>query len=249
MKISVYFTPLGLTPNEVAGRPVLVLDLLRATTTIVAALAHGAKEVIPVVAADEAIRLAQNLERNQVLLVGERKGVRIEGFALGNSPREMTREVVEGKTLVMSTTNGTPALVAAETGGTVMVGAVTNFSAAARGATAAFEETGELVILCAGREKQFALEDAYAAGRFTQAVIPTGRRREVELNDAALASLELVRRYGDKWKNAVRASAAAKGLAALGFKEDVTAATEVDQYDVLPLLSDKHVSLDRKGEA
>lgn len=244
MRISVFFTPLGVTPQDVAGRPVLVVDILRATTTIVAALGHGARDVIPVIAADEAIRIAQNLEREQVLLAGERKAVRIEGFALGNSPREMTPEAVQGKTIVMSTTNGTPALVAAEAGAPVLVGAATNYAAVADRARAAFEQTGELVILCAGKEKRFALEDAYGAGRFAQAVMPEGKRRSIALNDAAVASLELVRRYGDKWKNAVRASAAARDLAGKGFRDDVTAATQVDAHAIVPVFRDRHVTLE-----
>jgi 2-phosphosulfolactate phosphatase len=247
MRIQVFFTPLGVTPQDVAGRPVLVIDVLRATTTIVAALASGAKTVVPVVAADDAIRIAQNLERDGVLLAGERKAVRIEGFALGNSPGEMTREAVDGKMIVMSTTNGTPALVAAEAGNPVLVAAATNFSAVVTRARAAFEETGELVILCAGKEKRFALEDAYAAGRFALAAMPAGQRRKVALDDGALAALELARRYGDKWKNAVRASTAAKELARLGFRADVAAATEVDRHAVVPVLRDKQVTLATQG--
>ena len=247
MRISVFFTPLGVTPQDVAGRPVVVIDVLRATTTIVAALANGARAVVPVVAADDAIRIAQNLEKNHVLLAGERKAVRIEGFALGNSPREMTRDVVDGKTIVMSTTNGTPALVAAEAGSPVIVTAATNFAAAAARARRAFEETGELVILCAGKEKRFAMEDAYAAGRIALAVIPTGQRRKVDLDDGGVAALELARRYGDKWNVAVRASAHATELAKLGFRADVQAAIEVDIHDVVPVLKDKQVTLGPQG--
>lgn len=241
MKISVYFTPLGVTPADMAGRPVLVVDILRATTTIVAALANGAKAVVPAVAADEAIRIAQNLERNSVLLAGERRGERISGFDLGNSPSEMTAERVRGKTIVMSTTNGTPAIAAAEDGQPVIIGAATNFSAAAAAAAEQVAEAGELAILCAGRERMFALEDAYAAGRFARAVIPAGRRRTGELNDAALASLEIVRRYGEKWKRAVAASAAAHHLGQIGCKADVATATEVDCYDVVPVYSGRQV--------
>src|SRR3989442_1358143 len=112
MRIDVYFTPLGLNAGDVSGRGVVVIDALRATTSVVTALANGAKEVIPAATSEEAVRLASNLEKDGVLLAGERKSVKIEGFALGNSPREMTPEVVAGKTIVLATTNGTPALVA-----------------------------------------------------------------------------------------------------------------------------------------
>jgi 2-phosphosulfolactate phosphatase len=247
MKLTVYFTPLGVTPNSITGKPVLVVDVLRTTTTIVSALANGAKAVLPAATADEALRLAANLERDTVLLAGERGMDCIEGFALGNSPGEMVEEAVRGKTIVMATTNGTGALVTAEPGRPVLVGAVTNFTAAAERAKEAFAEHGEIVILCSGRERAFALEDAYVAGRFTQALVPSKVRRKAEFNDAALAALELTRRFGDKWKTAVTASAAAKALKGAGYKADVAAATEVDTQTIVPEYSGRLVTLPHGG--
>jgi 2-phosphosulfolactate phosphatase len=243
MNINVYFTPFGLTSADIAGKPVIVVDILRATTTIIAALANGARAVIPAAASDEAARIAQNLERGQVLLAGERRGDPISGFDLGNSPCEMTADAVAGKTLVMSTTNGTPAIQAAEAGAPVLIGAATNFSAVVARAQALVEEDGEISILCAGRERGFALEDAYAAGRFAHALIPPGERRRIELNDAAVAALELIKRYGDRWKRAVSASAAARDLGTKGYKGDVVAATEVDRYDLVPVYVERQVIL------
>ena len=243
MRLSVYFMPAGVQGADIAGRPVIVVDLPRATSTIVAALASGARAVVPAVATDEAIRIAQNLERDGVLLAGERGGERISGFALGNSPGEMTPEAVGGKIVVMSTTNGTPAIRAAEGGAPVLIGAATNFAATVTRARALLGDDGELAILCAGRERGFALEDAYAAGRFAQALIPVGARRRVALNDAAIAALELIKRYGDKWKRAVAASTAARELIAKGFKEDVVAVTECDRYDVVPVYADRQITV------
>jgi 2-phosphosulfolactate phosphatase len=243
MKLTVYFTPLGVTPNAIAGRPVLVVDVLRTTTTMVAALAHGAKAILPASTAEEGLRLAANLERDAVLLAGERGMDPVEGFALGNSPAEMSNGAVGGKTIVMATTNGTAAVVAADTGRPVLIGAVTNFTAAVERAKAAFQEAGEITILCSGRERMFALEDAYVAGRFAQALIPSRERRKAEFNDAALAALELTRRYGDKWKNAISSSAAAKSLKAAGYKADVAAATEVDTQTIVPEYSGRLVTL------
>src|SRR4029077_1640171 len=119
----------------------------------------------------------------------ERKSVKIEGFALGNSPREMTAAAVGGKTIVLATTNGTPALVAAQGGDPVLVGAPVNFKALAKQARAAVEGRGALGIVCAGRDRQFAIEDAYTAGRLIKAV----KRgiRKLALNDAARAAVAL----------------------------------------------------------
>ncbi len=243
MKLSVYFTPLGITNQAIAGKPTVVIDVLRATSSIVAAMSNGARAVVPAANADEALRVAKNLESDDVLLAGERGGHRIEGFALGNSPLEMTADVVKGKTLVMATTNGTGALVAAEPGRPVLVAAITNFSALVERARQAADEHGELTVLCAGRERMFALEDAYVAGRVVQAMLPDGKRKHVDLSDAAIAALELVRRYGDRWRRAIRASAHAHMLKSIGYKEDVEAVTEVDLFDIVPEYSERLIKV------
>ncbi len=243
MKLSIYFTPLGVTDQAIAGRPVVVIDVLRTTTSMVAALANGARAILPAASTEEALRLAQNLERDDILLVGERGSNRVEGFALGNSPLEMTAEAVSGKTLVMATTNGTPALVAAEGGDPVLIAAVTNFSAVAARARKEFDRCGELSMLCSGREGMFALEDAYCAGRIAQLLVPGRDRRGAELNDGAIAALQLVRRYGEKWKRGVGASAAARNLKKLGFKDDLSLATGADTHDIVPIYSNRHVTV------
>jgi 2-phosphosulfolactate phosphatase len=245
MKLSVYFTPLGLTPAAVSGKPVVVLDILRATTTIVAALANGAKAVLPTASSDEALTVAQNIERKDRLLAGERRCLRIPGFDLGNSPLEMTAEAVGGKTIVLSTTNGTPALVAAESGRPVIVGAVTNFSAAVKLARESAEQTDELVIICSGKEKFFALEDAYVAGRFVQAALAGKSRAKNahQLNDGAVAAVDLVRQYGPDWKKPILATAAARDLLAVKFKADVLAASQPDTYDIVPVYKDRRITL------
>ena len=114
MKLDVAFTPTGLASAEVQGRTVFVIDILRATTTMCAALHHGAKAIIPVASPEEALRLAQTLGSADVLLAGERNAIRTPGFHLGNSPLEMTEAAVRGKTLVVTTTNGTHTLLAVQ---------------------------------------------------------------------------------------------------------------------------------------
>src|SRR5712672_3278367 len=168
MKIDVYHTPLGLNAGDLTGRAVVVIDVLRATSTIVTALAAGAKAIVPAASSEEVVRVTANLEKNGIVLAGERRLQKIEGFNLGNSPREMTKEAVGGKTLFLATTNGTPALLAAQ-GGDPVVAAALNFSAVADRAHKLFMDRGDVVIICAGRDKQFALEDAYTAGRLIKA--------------------------------------------------------------------------------
>jgi len=239
MKIDVHFTPAGVGAGDLAGRGVVVIDVLRATTTIVTALANGAKAVIPAATSEEAVRLASNLEKDGVVLAGERRSLKIEGFALGNSPREMTAAAVAGKTIVLATTNGTPALVATQGGDPVLVGAATNIKALAERARAILEQRGNLVIVCGGRDKQFALEDAYAAGRLIK-VIRKGIRK-LALNDAGLATVALLEHFAG-WEDALEGSEAAQQLADAGLGDDVAFAARPDRFGVVPVYADRRIT-------
>jgi len=242
MKFDVVFSPLGLTPGEVQGRTVFVIDILRAGTVMCAALAHGARAVLPVADTEEALRLSQTLDRDDVLLAGERNCVRIPGFALGNSPIEMTEAAVRGKTLILTTTNGTRALLATQGAQSVFVACAANLTLAGARARAAWEGDHDLLVLCAGREQRFALDDAYCAGRLIAAAIG-GKRRVRGLNDSAAACLDLVRRYGDRWERPLASSQSGQDLIALGLRDDVRDSGRADAYPVLPAFQERRVTI------
>ncbi len=241
MKLDVVFSPLGLLPGQAAGRTIFVIDILRASTVICAALHHGARAILPASTTEEALRLSQTIGAPDVLLCGERGGLPIEGFALGNSPLEMTPDAVRGRTLVMTTTNGTPALLATQGAASVHLAAAVNLSTAAARARDALDARGELLILCAGRQRSFALDDAYAAGRLLAAVFGNNRTRK-GMNDAALASLDLVRRYGGDWERPLRASRGGADLMGVGFDADIVDAARQDAYPVLPVYHERRVT-------
>ena len=242
MKLDVVFTPAGLTSQEVQGRTVFVIDILRATTTMCAALHHGARALVPVATTEEALRLAQTLGSDDVLLAGERRAVRIPGFHLGNSPLEMRETVVRGKTLVITTSNGTQALLACQAAAAVYPACAGNHMLAAEKAREALDAGGRPLIVCAGRGGGFSLDDAYAAGRLVAAVLGSPRPR-AGLNDAAIAALDLVRRYGEDWERPLRRSRAGRELLRLGFGDDIAAASRMDAYPVLPHFQERRVSL------
>ncbi len=244
MKLDVAFTPAALTPAEVQGRTVFVIDILRATTTMCAALSHGAKAIIPVASTEEALRLAQTIGSVDVLLAGERNCVRIPGFQLGNSPREMSESAVRGKTLIVTTTNGTKALLACQGAAAVYTAAAANLGAAAERAREAIEKDGGLLIVCGGREGAFSLDDAYCAGRLAEAALGS-RKPHRGMNDAAIASLDLVRRYGHRWERPLSYSRAGRELIRLGFREDVLASARLDAYPVLAHFHERRVTLAR----
>ncbi|HWA58716.1 MAG TPA: 2-phosphosulfolactate phosphatase [Gemmatimonadales bacterium] len=242
MKLDVVFAAAGLTPGEVQGRTVFVIDILRAATSMCAALAHGARAVVPVASTEEALRLATTLGASETVLAGERNALPIPGFAVGNSPREMTPEVVRGKTVIMTTSNGTGALLAVASSPQVYVACAANFSVVSARAHETWTRGEDLLIVCAGREQRFALDDAYCAGRLVEAATGGGRGRK-GLNDAAIATLDLVRRYGRTWERPLAASRAGRELVELGFKEDLADAARVDAYPVLAQFHNRRVSI------
>jgi 2-phosphosulfolactate phosphatase len=242
MTLDVLFSPGGLTPAEVQGRTVFVIDILRATSAMCAALAHGARALIPVASTEEALRLAHTIGSTDVLLAGEKDCVRIPGFQLGNSPLEMSEAAVRGKTLVVTTTNGTRALLACQGAEAVFAACAANLTVAAERAREALEHDGHVLIVCAGRGGAFSLDDAYCAGRLVEATLG-GRRPRRGLNDAAIASLDLVRRYGERWERPLTYSRAGRELIRLGFRDDVLDAARLDAYPVLPHFHERRVTL------
>jgi 2-phosphosulfolactate phosphatase len=242
MRIDVFFTPGGLNAGEVQGRAVFVIDILRATTTICAALNHGAKAIIPVPSTEEALRLAQTIGSTDVLLAGEKNCMRIPGFQLGNSPLEMTESAVRGKTIITTTSNGTKALLACQGAGSVFPVAAVNLTAAAEKAREALETDSHILILCAGRDGTFSLDDAYCTGRLISAVLGDRKPRR-GLNDAGIACLDLVRRYGLHWERPLAYSRAGRELIKLGFRGDLRDAARLDAYPVLPHFHERRVTL------
>lgn len=244
MRLDVFFTPAELASVELPDR-VVVVDVLRATSTIVEALASGARAVFPVGTADDAARIAQNVGRDSVLLCGERKGLPIEGFDLGNAPAEFTADRVDGLSLVMTTSNGTRAFMAVaerwagksdrEDDG-ILAGAFLNLSAVAE----TLAETGEpAAVVCAGREGEFGLDDALCAGALVRALEEVGV--PLETNDGAAAARTLVGRR-QHMASALADTAAGRYLAEIDRAEDVGFCAEIDRTDLVPRFQDRKIT-------
>jgi 2-phosphosulfolactate phosphatase len=219
--------------DAVRGAHVAVVDVLRATTTIATALAHGAAGVIPVAEPGDAIALANRLGRDRVLLCGERHSVRIEGFDLDNSPASFTPEAVTGKTLLITTTNGTRALRAVATAASVRTAALVNRAAVA---AALAREEGDIVVLCAGDANGFALEDAIGAGALVDALLQ--QIPDAELRDGARAAALLYRSVAGRLADAIASADHAQVLADKGFTPDIGHCAELDVLDAVPTLRD-----------
>jgi len=159
VKIDVLFGVQNLTPQDVQGRVVAMIDVLRASSTIAVALANGARAIIPLESSEDVVTRSKQFERAGVLLAGERRMLRMDGFDLGNSPVEHSRAVVEGKTVLLTTTNGTRALLAVQGARDVVVASYVNLTADCAMLRAALRGGSDVTIVCAGQGRQFALED------------------------------------------------------------------------------------------
>jgi len=240
VRLDVFFGAHFITPADIQGRVLLLLDVLRASTTVAVALANGARAVIPFESSDEVIARAKQFERSDVLVAGERKMHTIPGFDLGNSPREYTAETVEGKTVLLTTTNGTVALAGLQGARDVLVASYVNYSAVSAMLRAAARGAADVTIVCAGRDRQFALEDAACAGRYTRGV--TKRLANVRLNDAAQACCLIDKRYGDRLDQLFEDSEHGRALAEAGFSDDLAVCAAVDSHPVIPIYQDRQIT-------
>jgi 2-phosphosulfolactate phosphatase len=240
MRVDVVFGGAGFTSADVAGRLVAVIDVLRASSSIAAALANGARAVVPLDSSGDAVERAKAFERSDVRLAGERKMLPIPGFDFGNSPAEFTREAVEGKTVIMTTTNGTAAIMSAQGARDVVIASYVNYTPVLAMLRAALRGGTDITLVCAGRERQFALEDAGCAGRFVYSV--SRRVSGVELSDAAQACVLIDRKYGDRVLELFDASEHGRALRNAGFGDDLMACAAVDSYPVIPLYQDRQIT-------
>ena len=252
MRLDVYFTTTEADAAVVQEATVVVIDVVRATTSMVEALAQGARAVFPTSSTEDAVKLAASLGREDTLLCGERKGVKIEGFDLGNSPLEFTADVVDDKRLVWTTTNGTAALAAVREAPQVLVGAFTNLSAVA----AVLRGEERVVLQCAGRANRFAMEDALCAGHLLRLLVGGGPDAQFvekilgpdvtapapDLNDAARASLALAQAV-EPTEAFLATTAAGQNLADIGQAGDLALCARVDRHAVVPHLADQALTL------
>jgi 2-phosphosulfolactate phosphatase len=240
MKVDVFLSPGELTQGEVVGRVVAVIDVLRASTTIATALANGAKTVVPVESAEVAMTRGRQFERSEVRLAGEQKMIPIPGFDLGNSPGSFSAEAVRGRTVLLTTTNGTRALMGLSGARDVVVAAYVNLGAVTAMLRVAARADNDISIVCAGNEGHFSLEDAACAGRYVRYVTQHGRTQTH--NDAACACELIDNKYGDNIAKIFRDSSHGQALAEAGFGEDLIACAAVDSHPVVPIYQERQIT-------
>ena len=221
----------------------VVVDVLRATTNMVIALDHGAREILPAATLQEARRLHDSIDHGK-LLAGERSGQRVPGFDIGNAPSEFSPRNVHGKTIVMATTNGTRALHHCADSLSVTIGALRNAQALARFqlknlAARSDEAPDPLVIVCAGTDERYSQDDMIGAGSILDAMIALNG--SIEIDDAGLTAIDLYRHHADDLAAALARTTHGKRLDAIGFGEDLQVAAEDSTSSMVPVMQNGKV--------
>jgi len=230
MKINVLFSPLNADELYFTNKTTVVIDVLRATSVITQAMKNKAKEIIPVATVEFAVKVSGGMFGGQTLLGGERNTKKIEGFALGNSPFEYVKKIVEGKSIVFYTTNGTKAIVRAKFSENLIICSFLNISAVAK----YLVKLGNSVeILCSGRNNLFSLEDSVCAGRLVKEI--SALKNDLVLNDSTQAAMSLDDKFGSDLVSMMKSCEHGKILLDNGFEKDIEFCAKINSTDIIPV--------------
>lgn len=232
MQIEVLFTPKRIHEDHIKDSTVVVIDVVRATTCMAEAIASGARVIFPVDTAEKAKQIGSTLDREGTLLCGERGGLKIEGFDLGNSPAEFTPEAVADKQLIMTTTNGTRALLSVDAAKRILAGSFLNLGAVVNEVL----NDEKVVMVCAGKEGRFSLDDALCAGHIVKRLERLAEGG-LALNDAATAASVLAATF-EPTTELLATTAAGKQLIGVGLSSDLELCAQVDKHVIIPAMSD-----------
>ena len=238
MDAEVFLTHSNLSDDDVQGRTVIVIDVLRACSTIVTALERGARAVLPVLDMAQAGKLAANLDPDVYRLGGERNGEKIEVYHLGNSPPDYTREQVDGRDVILNTTNGTRALRQAQKASTLIAACFLN---AGRVADFVRRTSESVTIVCAGQRNRLSLEDTLCAGLLLDRIWQGEEPRPV--TDSAHTAYTVYNTDRNNLDSALRGANHAEWLAAQGYEADLDYCFRTDALPVLPYYTDNRLRL------
>ena len=238
MKVNVFLSPVSVDELYFTGKTTVVIDVLRASTTIVNALQNGAKEVIPVATVEFAVKVSGGMFGGLTLLGGARNTKKVEGFALGNSPSEYTPETIGGKTIVFYATNGTKAVTRAKFSENLFICSYNNISAVAA-TLVGLDKDVEL--LCAGKNNAFSLEDSCCAGKLVAEIL--NLKEDAELTDSARAAQALHKSFGKSIFKMLKESEHGKLLIENGFEADIKFCSKPNSTDAVPYFTGNTLKL------
>ena len=232
MKLDVLFSPVQADELFFTGKTTVVIDVLRASTTIITALSNGAKEVVPVGTIEFAVKVSGGIFGGQTLLGGERNTKKIEGFAMGNSPSEYTEEIVSGKTIVFYSTNGSRAIVKAKYSSNLFICSFNNLNALAKH----LKKLGEdVIILCSGNNNFFSLEDSVCAGMLINEF--NNENKKVDLTDSSISAMILYKSFGKNILKMLSETDHGRLLIQNNYNDDLKACADLNNTEVIPFYS------------
>lgn len=229
----VFITGRSFQEDEVKGNIVVVIDVLRASSTMTVALHQGAKGIIAVPDMGAASMMAAKLDPRSFLLCGERDGRKIEGYHLGNSPREYIEAggKLKNKTLIFNSTNGAPTLARCAAAQEVLIGCFLNAAAVLRYLKT--RPADQIIFVCSGWKSRLSLEDTLCAGYLLNSLLEG--RRPANAPDGAQVALALYDRYQNDIPTAISESNHAERLRKLGAAADLPYCALLNETDLLPI--------------
>jgi len=233
MKIDVALLPGELESMSLHGSVVVVVDVLRASTTMITALKNGVREIVPFAAPEQAVSESEKEPRGSYLLCGERGGKKLPGFDLGNSPFEYKREIVSDKRLFFTTTNGTQLFRLAERSVHNVVCGFINIDAVAE---KLIQWERDVIIACAGNNLRLSLEDCLCAGMLISRTEELSNSMQSDDSDSVSMVMSVYGNYRHDILSAIKAGYHGRYLKSIGFEKDIDFAANLNNVDAVPVM-------------
>ena len=234
MKVDIIFTADEVSQEKTKGKICVVIDVLRATSVMITALHNGAEKIFPFKDIKTIQERCENLKN--IIKCGERNALKIDGFDLGNSPLEFTKEKVFGKDIYMSTTNGTKAVENSLSAEKIIICSFLNIKSVSE---KLLEYKKDVVIVCAGTNGKFSLDDTLCAGLIIKEM---QKHTEIQMNDVLLAAVRISESHEDI-KDILKGSTHYERLLSLGFEKDMEHIFSLNKYSIVPEYKNGYISI------
>jgi 2-phosphosulfolactate phosphatase len=221
--------------NQFKDSIVVMIDVLRASATVCAALSSGAKEVIAIDSVDKAVQIFSSLSKESRFIGGERNGLKPSGFDAGNSPADYTVEAVKGKTVILTTTNGAQLYQKCKLAKFKIVASFVNIEAVVNFIQSNSSEDTEINIMCAGNDGRLSYEDTLCAGAIINRIISI--YPEITITDSAFATQSLYKLHESNLKEFIKTREHSLYLNEIGFEADIDLCLEFNKYPVIPMIN------------